>query len=313
MQQNTIGILSIGSGVGQSVIESLRLTNHSFYTIGLGINPLAFGAYECNEMIIIPSFYDNNYINFLLNVCIDKKIRLLIPGTDDEAHILSYNIDLFKQNGIKILVSEPTFMNLIRNKRNLSSMFKNSSVFLASYNLEETITLINQDKIQFPLISKPKDGNASNGIKVLLSIEDFKLVSENDIIQECAIPHKKDPNYTEYLNQINKHINPQISEFSFQIVLDQNGDEIGRMVSYNKLRNGIPIEVIPYFKSDVWQEVNRIIPELKELGARGPINIQGRLTDFGLKCFEINSRFTGMTGLRAELGFNEVEKLVLII
>ena len=77
MQKIIVGILSIGSGVGQSVIESLRLTNFNFHKIGFGNNPLAFGAYECDEMVIIPSFYDNDYIEALYNLCINKKIQVL--------------------------------------------------------------------------------------------------------------------------------------------------------------------------------------------------------------------------------------------
>lgn len=311
MQKIIVGILSIGSGIGQSVIESLRLSNFNFHTIGLGNNPLAFGSYECNEMIIIPSFYDENYTNVLYNLCIDKSIQILIPGSDDEALILSKQVDIFRNINVKLIVSEPSFMMLIRDKNNLSKMFKNSSTFLPSYNLNEIKSLIKHSSIRFPLIAKPKDGNASNGIKILLNENDFVLVSDNDVIQECAIPNKQDSNYNQYINQLNKHKNPQLSEYSFQIVLNQYGDEIGRMVSFNSLRNGVPIEIIPYFDKDVWEEIDKIIPELKELGARGPINIQGRLTDNGLKCFEINARFTGMTGLRAEFGFNEVEKLIL--
>lgn len=43
MQKIIVEILSVGSGIGQSVIESLRLSNFNFHTIGLGNNPLAFG------------------------------------------------------------------------------------------------------------------------------------------------------------------------------------------------------------------------------------------------------------------------------
>jgi nucleoside-diphosphate-sugar epimerase len=49
------------------------------------------------------------------------------------------------------------------------------------------------------------------------------------------------------------------------------------------------------------------LPKLIELGLVGPINIQGRLTDTGFKIFEMNPRFTCITGLRALMGFNEVE------
>ena len=57
-----IGILSIGSGVGQSVIESLIIHNSSFITHGIGNNPLAFGASACDFQHIIPSFRSADYV-----------------------------------------------------------------------------------------------------------------------------------------------------------------------------------------------------------------------------------------------------------
>lgn len=312
MEKYTIGILTIGSGVGQSVIESLRLSNYNFHTIGLGNNPLAFGAYECDQMILIPSFYHNDYIDVLLNVCLNEKIDVIIPGTDDETHLLSRNLEVFSAQNIRVITSTYSFMELIRDKSNLYHAFKGvSDVFLPCYSLDEAKQLLTTNKLNFPLIAKPKDGNASRGINILLKETDLLRVTECDVIQELAIPQSKDPNHQVYINLIDKRINPQIAELSFQILLDQNGDEISHMVSYNKLKNGIPIEIIPIFDDTLWTSINPIIPYLKVLGARGPINIQGRMTDNGLKCFEINARFTGITGLRAEMGFNEVEKLVL--
>jgi nucleoside-diphosphate-sugar epimerase len=46
------------------------------------------------------------------------------------------------------------------------------------------------------------------------------------------------------------------------------------------------------------------------LGLKGPLNIQGRLTENGLKIFEMNPRFTGISGMRALMGFNEVEACI---
>ena len=55
-----IAISSIGSGVGQSIIDSIRLSNLPITTIGFGNNPFAFGAYDCNEFdytpLIVPHF-----------------------------------------------------------------------------------------------------------------------------------------------------------------------------------------------------------------------------------------------------------------
>jgi carbamoylphosphate synthase large subunit len=42
----------------------------------------------------------------------------------------------------------------------------------------------------------------------------------------------------------------------------------------------------------------------------GPCNFQCRLTSEGVRVFEVNTRFTGITGVRAAMGWNEVEAVV---
>ena len=53
----------------------------------------------------------------------------------------------------------------------------------------------------------------------------------------------------------------------------------------------MPIEITPY-ENSTYGEIDKLLPVLKEFGHRGPLNIQGRLTDQGLKLFEMNARFT---------------------
>jgi nucleoside-diphosphate-sugar epimerase len=77
-----------------------------------------------------------------------------------------------------------------------------------------------------------------------------------------------------------------------------------------KLNNGIPVEILPYDDPYVWEIIDILTPHFLKMGLAGPLNIQGRVTDHGLKLFEINPRFTGITGLRALMGFNEVEACV---
>jgi carbamoyl-phosphate synthase large subunit len=48
----------------------------------------------------------------------------------------------------------------------------------------------------------------------------------------------------------------------------------------------------------------------KEIGIRGPANIQLRLDDDEAKIFEVHPRFSGTTSIRAECGFNEPDVLI---
>ena len=306
-----IGISSIGSGVGQSVINSIRLSNLPIKTFGFGTNPLAYGLYECDMFIPSVSFYDDNYVEDTIQKCIENNIILYIPGHDDDANICSQNFKKFENNGIKIIVAGEKLLKICRDKELMSNeLNKTVNIFVRSFDKNSFLSCLYKNEIELPVIAKPRDGYASKGIEIINTLEDVAKITENHIVQELAIPHVQDSEREYYLKQLKKGINPQVSEISIQLVADEKGNIMGRMMSYNKLNNGIPIEIIPYDDESIWNEVDKLHPILKKLGLKGPFNLQGRLTDSGLKLFELNARFTGITGLRAFMGFNEVEACI---
>ena len=307
----TIGISCIGSGVGQSVINSLKLSRLPLFTIGFGTNPFAYGAYDCDEIAYTPTIYADGYIDALIDMCLKHEVDLLIPGLDDEVLLFSKNKEKFEDAGINAIYAEEKLISLCRDKEQMSEDLNPiADVFVKSYQKETLDKELERGNAQFPLIAKPRGGFASRGIEILNSIDDLVKVDDSHIIQELAIPHKNDPHHNYYINQLKSNKNPQVSEVSIQLVYNKEAELMGRMASYNKLNNGIPIEVLPYDDAYMWEIVDQLTPALLDLGLRGPINIQGRMTDGGLKLFEMNPRFTGITGLRALMGFNEVEACV---
>lgn len=306
-----IGISCIGSGVGQSIINSLRLSRLFFNTIGFGYNPFAFGAYDCDSFDYTPSVYDNDFIDKLITKCRAHKIDLIIPGLDDEVLLYAKNKEEFERNGIKAIYPGEELVTLCRDKERMSNeLNKIVDVFVRTFKKDTLIENIKNGQIEFPFIAKPRDGFASRGIEIIRDESDLIKITSNHIIQELAIPNKNDPNYHFYLNQISKNQNPQVSEISIQVVYSPEGDLLGRMYSYNKLNNGVPIEIIPCDSEYIWKIIDKLTPALLGMGLMGPLNIQGRVTEKGLKLFEMNPRFTGITGLRALMGFNEVEACV---
>ncbi|KPP97291.1 MAG: carbamoyl-phosphate synthase large subunit [Bacteroidetes bacterium HLUCCA01] len=311
MKKYTIAISCIGSGVGQSVINSLKLSQLPLKTIGFGTNPFAYGAYDCDAYDYTPNIYSDGYVDKLIEKCKKYNVDLVIPGLDDEALIFAQNEEKFQKANIKAIYADEELISLCRDKERMSRQLnKIVDVFVKSYDKETLHEDIKSGKVQFPFIAKPRGGFASKGIEIILNKDDLGKINQDHIIQELAIPHKNDPNREYYLKQIEQNKNPQVSEISIQLVYGPDSELMGRMASFNKLNNGIPIEVLPYDDENVWEIIDQLSPELLKMGLRGPINIQGRLTDKGLKLFEMNPRFTGITGLRALMGFNEVEACV---
>lgn len=307
----TIGIGCIGSGVGQSIVTSCRVSKLAVKTVGFGNTPYAYGAYDCDKTDYLPSIYEPDYIEKLIQKYQQYRLDLFIPSLDNEVLLLTQNLDALTRAGLKSILPSNRISELSRNKDQMSEYFPELiRYFVRNYKKSDLLEKKEADEVHFPLIAKPRSGFASKGIRVLHCVEDVKRVPEDFIIQELAIPSKSDPNHEFYCRSIEKGFIPQISEISTQIVVDKEGNVIGKMASYNKLNNGVPIEITIIDDPLIWEPIDLIIPELLKLGLRGPINIQGRLTDEGLKIFEMNPRFTGITGLRALMGFNEVEACV---
>lgn len=306
-----IAISCIGSGVGQSVINSLKNSNLSYFTLGLGTNPYAYGAYECDAYDYTKSIYEDGFIDELIDKCKAYKIDLVVPGLDDEALLYSQNIEKFNEAGIKTIVSDVELIELCRDKEKMSEVLNPIvDIFVKSYKKETLKEDIKSGKVNFPFIAKPRGGFASRGIEIIRNENDLQNIKDYHIVQELAVPLKTDPYFEYFQKQIQKNSNPQVAEISIQLVYGENQNLIGKMASYNKLHNGIPIEILPYDHPEMWKAIDQLAIELLRLGLRGPINIQGRMTEKGLKVFEMNPRFTGITGLRSLMGFNEVEACV---
>jgi len=306
-----VAVSCVGSGVGQSVINSLRLSRLPMKTVGFGTNPFAYGAYDCAIFDYTPVIYADNYISQIIEKCKEHKIDLLIPTLDDEILIIAQNITKLNAEGINVICSDKELVMICRDKERMSKeLNKAVNVFVNTIDKDALLEDENSTRFHFPLIAKPCNGFASRGIVILNTKQDLLNIADNYIIQELAIPERDDPNYEFFWSEISKKRLPQVSEISVQLVYSPDGKLLGRMSSFNRLSNGIPIEVLPYDNQRVWDEIDQLQPVLLKLGLRGPFNLQGRMTETGFKIFEMNPRFTGITGMRALMGFNEVEVCV---
>jgi len=99
----------------------------------------------------------------------------------------------------------------------------------------------------------------------------------------------------------------QEDEVSIQGVVAPDGTVVAVFVSINELRDGVPVKIVPTLDPGLHDFAQRTFAVFAQMGHVGPINVQGRVTRQGLVLYEINPRFTGITAVRAEMGFNECE------
>lgn len=307
----TVAVTSVGSGVGQSVVDSCRRSSLDLRLIGLDLSPFCFGGYSCDLLLHLPSAGSPGHLDRLLDVCEKERVDILIPGLDSELLAISENAHLFEARGTKVLVARRDFVNLCRDKVKWSSVLSRiSPTILPCFTQEELPKALAEGSLRFPFIAKPLDGSASAGVLVINSRDELVKVGPGHVVQPLVLPAASDPHCEAVLATSRAGKILQNAEISMQSVYGRDGALLGRMTSYHRLKDGIPLEIVPVEIEEANEAMSTLEPYLKSIGMTGPVNLQGRITEEGPRFFEMNARFTGITGARALLGFNEVEALI---
>jgi len=306
----TVLVTCVGSGVGQSAIDSLNLSR-DYRILGCDGNSNVYAHGYCDVFEVVPSIYATEYLDTILDLCDKHDVDLIIPGHDHELFVFATEIDRFNKAGVSVIVSKPDLIEISRDKKIWFDYWKPlgcnivPTYFVKDFKQEPDTTI-------FPAIVKPSGGSASQGISIVNTLKDLEGLTDDDIIQPYLFPEKTDPNYEAIKKAVAQGDFIQRSEISIQLVFSSSSKFKGIFISKNTLKNGVPVFVDP-INPDTFEhldEILKFVPICEEKGVRGPVNIQGRISENGLFFFEMNMRFTGITGNRALLGFNEVQYLV---
>lgn len=75
-----VGVTSVGSGVGQSVVDSLLLSQLPTHIIGFDANPLSFAAADCANFVHLPPVKQDDYLETLYRGTVMRQhVALVMP------------------------------------------------------------------------------------------------------------------------------------------------------------------------------------------------------------------------------------------
>jgi carbamoyl-phosphate synthase large subunit len=120
----------------------------------------------------IPKVYDKDYIDALLRLVKNQKIKIIIPTIDTELKVLSYAKDRFLQFDCEIVISNSKFIEQCQDKSNQKSFFETFDI--------KTPKILESNNLSFPAFAKPKNGSRSLGIKFIESEDDLSKGILND-------------------------------------------------------------------------------------------------------------------------------------
>lgn len=161
----------------------------------------------------VPAVYDPEYINTTLEICRKYDIDAIISLNDLELPILSENRKRFEDEGIRVIVSDPSVIDICFDKYQTAKFvesigLKSPKTFI---NLEDAKNALRDGLLNFPLVLKPRWGSGSIGIEFVSNEEEL------------------DETYDSLLKKVKKSILATASEGSEYILIQQkiNGQEYG--------------------------------------------------------------------------------------
>ena len=297
MRKIRILITGAGSGVGQSIAKSLKITKLNIKIIFADINLLNSGLYRFKNSIIVPKVENRGSLNWYIKTLKKLKIDILMIGSEYDLMFFSKHAELIKQKTkCLICVSNPKTVKMFNDKY-LTQKFlaENNLPFLKTYlprNIREAAKI--SKKIKFPLILKGRHGTSSRNVYQIKNLKELKNnfgFVKNPIIQEHIGSIKNDFG----------------TEFTCSFFKTKQKRIIGPIILKRKILNGTS-----WFTETVKnKKISALISKIgKLIDCTGSFNIQLRLSKRGPIPFEFNPRFSGTTSIKSYFGYNEPEMFI---
>jgi carbamoyl-phosphate synthase large subunit len=233
------------------------------------IDPLAPSLLVADKVIRVPPIRSDEYVPFLVHEVRARAISVLVPTIDTELPVLSAAAPSFKLAGCIAVVSNPEFVAFCNDKWAFVERFRQCGYRLPRSWLPDTF-----DADLEEVFIKPRAGSASIGATVVRTSELSR-----------ALPAIREPIVQEVV---------RAKEFTVDALISLDGRPL-HYVPRLRLRTlaGESIQGVTLREDRLNSWLEKLLADLSSMGARGPITLQGFLTDGEPTLGEINPRFGG--------------------
>ena len=208
---------------------------------------------------VAPPLYEDRYIDYLVKICEDHQVKLLVSLFDMDLPVLAKHRKRFEEIGVVVGVSDYEIVDICNDKVQTTTFAENLGLksLFTTVDLAKAVENIQNGIINFPLFIKPRWGMGS------IAMQQAGTVDELNILYKKVRRDLK-KSYLKYYPSIDLEASVIIQEsakgqeYGLDIVNDFNGNYITTFVKRKlAMRSG-----------ETDSAVTENIPELQELGKK---------------------------------------------
>ena len=299
-----------GAAVGHQILHGLLLLGSKYRIVACDADAFAYGLYQVPTRYRLPKASSPDYLDTLFSLVSQEHVDVVLPGTFHEVKAIVDAVDELARLGCVAVVNPSPVVRLCSSKATLYDwLTQNGFVIPQSAPASQWKGLA--DACGFPLVVKPT--TESGGSKNVALLRDEAEVRE----YLGNLPPGLEVVFQQYVD------GPE-SEYTVGVMVSKRGELIDSIVMRRNL-TGLSLGIVRtinekryafstgysqgYFIKDDF--IQRKCERLAlKIGARGPMNIQCRVSGGKMYVFEVHTRFSGTSSFRAEAGFNEPDVLI---
>ncbi len=309
-------ITSVGSLLGQNILDSIE-SRREFIEV-LGINSIADNSrnFRCDVVYLVKDISHKDFGKDFQKLINSENPDFILPGRDEDCIFLA---ELKKADPVnlakKIPFGDPYIPRIMYDKYE-------SYVFCRNNNLPFADTILYEGKKDlpvlfkflegtgFPLVSKPRHGFGSRNVHFICNDEQLsEIAKESDLVFQEYLGQGHQ--VFQYQNSFNKGIPlffqlPEEEQYTAQQIINPNGGVDEVFITINTMVFGRNELCKQIQNTEIDHLARKYCKTLYEHGWYGPVNIQLKQDKNGeWKVFEVNSRLSGSSSARTEMGYDE--------
>ncbi len=305
-----INVLMTGAGApgGPGIIKAL-LQDKLIKLVVCDMDEEASGRWIYDRFYKIPSAKDIGFLDEIIRICKYEKIDIIFPLVTQELFLFSKNKSLFKDLGVKVIVSDYSSLEIANDKSKLYQHLKINDISVPDFEIVNTIdNLVMACKnLGYPgksVCIKPSVSNGSRGVRILTeSIDEYDLLFNYK-------PQNMFSTLTKLVEILKGKEFPELlvseylpgDEFTIDTYVFGGKSAIVLPRLRSRMSGGISIKGVFENNSQI---VNYCEAVISSMDLHGPIGIQvKRASDGSFKILEINPRIQGTSVSAIGAGIN---------
>lgn len=258
---------------------------------------------------ISPIIYNEDYIPFIIDVCKREKIDAILSLFDIDLPVLANNKGAFAEVGTRYV--GPSYETAIIGNDKLKTYKFFKSIGLKTpqtyIDYEEVLGLVNEKKLKFPLVIKPRWGMGSISVNIANNIDELAVLYKKcrQEIESSYLKYESDSDADKAVT-IQEFIKGQ--EYGLDIYKDLSGNLVSTIIKEKVAMRSGETDIARIVENQAIQQFARTVADNLEF--TGVLDIDCFLSEGSVYGLEINPRVSGSYPFSHIAGANYPKQLV---